>query len=119
MSYVTLIPPGVRSVIRDLFGLRLKAHARFVEKVRDRCGLEMGGPSGTFCDSGLVPLYQYVKSLDNCVFSRTTIWEGTREDRGPFVYDERKPEGCNYVLDATDLNEIASDTYDFILSAHN
>lgn len=119
MNYVALIPPGVRSVIRDLFGLRLKAHPKFVEQVRDKCGLEIGGPSGAFRDSGLVPLYSYVKSLDNCVFSRTTIWEGTREDGGPFVYHDRKPAGCNYILDATDLNAIGSDTYDFVLSAHN
>lgn len=116
---VTLIPPRVRSVIRDLFGLRLKARALFVEQVRDKCGLEIGGPSGTFRDSGLVPLYRYVKSLDNCVFSRTTLWEGTREDGSPFVFDESRPPGRNYVLEATNLDRIASDTYDFLLSADN
>jgi len=119
MNYVVFIPPRVRSLIRDLFGLRLKAHSLFVERVRDKSGLEIGGPSGTFKGSGLVPLYASVKSLDNCVFSRTTIWEGTREDRGPFVYDPRKPAGCNYILDATDMNAIAGDAYDFVLSAHN
>jgi SAM-dependent methyltransferase len=119
MSYVTLIPLRARSVIRDLFGLRLKAHSLFVEQVRDKRGLEIGGPSGTFFDSGLVPLYKYVKSLDNCVFSSSTLWEGTRDDRGPFVFDDRKPAGCNYVLDATSLDGIANDAYDFVLSAHS
>jgi SAM-dependent methyltransferase len=119
MNCVVLIPPRIRSVIRDLLGLRLKAHGLFLEHVRDKCGLAIGGPSGTFRDSGLVPLYRFVRSLDNCVFASTTIWEGTREDRSPFIFDERKPAGCNYVLEATSLDAIADSAYDFLLSAHN
>jgi SAM-dependent methyltransferase len=118
-NYVVLIPPRIRLLLRDLIGLRLKARELFVEEVRDKCGLEIGGPSGTFRDSGLVPLYRYVKSLDNCVFARTTIWEGTREHGGPFLFDERKDAGCNYVVDATDLEGITPHMYDFLLSAHN
>lgn len=108
-----------RTVIRDLFGLRLKKHSLFVEQVRDKSGLEIGGPSGTFLDSGVLPLYRYVKSLDNCVFSNNTLWEGEREDHGPFVFHDCKPAGCNYILDATNLDGIASDCYDFILSSHS
>ena len=119
VNYITLIPPPVRSAMRDLFGLRLKARALFVEQVRGKRGLEIGGPSGIFRYSGLVPIYTYVKSLDNCVFSRTTIWEGTRDDLGPYVFDEHRPAGCNYVLDATSLSGIRTETYDFVLSSHS
>ncbi len=65
---VVLIPPPVRSLIRDLFGLRLKAHDLFVEQVRHKCGLEIGGPSGTFRDSGLVPIYKYVSIFGQLCF---------------------------------------------------
>src|SRR5271165_2600003 len=117
-GYVTLIPPGLRSMIRDLTGLRLKQHQLFIDAVKGEVALEIGGPSGIFRDSGLCPLYRHVRTLDNCVFARETIWEGTREDRSPYVFDVGLPAGLNYVRDATNLDGIGSGTYGCLLASH-
>jgi SAM-dependent methyltransferase len=117
-KYVTVIPPGLRSFIRDLAGLRLKSHAMFVQAATGQQALEIGGPSGIFRDSGLCPLYPYIATLDNCVFARETIWEGTREDRTPFVFEEGKSSGLNYIRDATNLEGIADNTYGCLLASH-
>ena len=39
-------------------------------------GLEIGGPSGFFRMDGQLPVYGRVGSMDNCNFSRTSMWEG-------------------------------------------
>jgi predicted SAM-dependent methyltransferase len=35
-----------------------------------------------------------------------------------FLYDRRRPPGRQYILEATELQQIKSETYDFILSSH-
>lgn len=117
-SYVTLMPPGLRSFIRDLVGLRLKQLQLFVDAVTGQNGLEIGGPSGIFRDSGLCPLYAHLKALDNCVFARQTIWEGTREDGSPYVFQADRPPGTNYVREATHLDGIDTGAYGCLLGSH-
>lgn len=117
-GYVTLLPPGLRSLIRDLTGLRLKQLPLFISAVKGEAALEIGGPSGIFRDSGLCPLYTHIKTLDNCVFARETIWEGTREDGSPYVFDAGRPPGLNYVCDATNLDGIGSGAYGCLLASH-
>ena len=84
--------------------------------VRGKHGLEIGGPSQTF--QRMVPVYSSVASLDNCVFSTETIWEGKREDGGPFNYFHGKP-GRNRIVDAVELAGVTDGEYDFILSCHS
>ena len=86
--------------------------------VTDRYGLEIGGPSGVFGDGGILPVYKYVRAMDNVVFSTSTVWEGVRDDGQNYVFHKNKPLGRNYVVDATDLSRIPADTYDFLFAAH-
>lgn len=79
-------------------------------------GLEIGGPSNLFRKR--VPVYSAARSLDNCVFSTETIWEGKRDDGARFNFLPDKS-GRNRVADAADLKGIEDSEYEFVLSCHS
>ena len=97
-----------------LFQGSLKTFPQFAEVVRDRSGLEIGGPSKPFREAPL-PIYDLVKSLDNCNYSASTIWS---QHIGSYRFSDRRPPGKNLISDATDLSSVKG-PYDFILSSHN
>jgi SAM-dependent methyltransferase len=80
-------------------------------------GLEIGGPSSIFMSKSILPIYPIVKNLDNCNFSRETVWEGKITEGLNFNYYGNKL-GYQFIREATDLTGIGSETYDFILSSH-
>jgi len=79
-------------------------------------GLEIGGPSDVF--RRFVPVYKTLHSLDNCVFSSDTIWEGHREDGAAFEFYPGKS-GRNRIIDGVELNGISDGEYDCVLSCHS
>ncbi|EJL82721.1 methyltransferase family protein [Polaromonas sp. CF318] len=87
---------------------------RFIGK----SGIEIGGPSQAFSRRGVFPVYPMVGTLDNCNFSASTVWEGTLQQGKTFVFDPAKPAGQQYLAETTTLNELPSETYDFVLSSH-
>lgn len=86
--------------------------------VRSRNGIEVGGPSGVFAPRGVLPLYGDVGALDNCNFSSKTTWEGSISEGQTFRFSANRPAGTQYVAETTNLQRIASDSYDFLLSSH-
>ncbi len=88
------------------------------ELINDRSGLEIGGPSGVFQQRGIMPIYGIVRSLDNCNFSSETEWEGKIREGKTFRFHSRKEPGHQFVGEATNLQMIPSETYDFVLSSH-
>lgn len=113
------IPPVALQIIRRVTRLYVKSHRLFRAEVENKFGLEIGGPSGSFRDSGILPLYRYMADLDNCVFAAETLWEGRRPEGRTFTFHPEKPCGFNFVREATDLHGIADQAYDFVLSSHN
>ena len=111
--------PLAYQIIRRVTGMRVKSRTLFRAEVEDKYGLEIGGPSGSFRDTGILPLYRYAAGLDNCVFATETLWEGRRSEGQTFSYHPAKPNGCNFIREATELHGIANHKYDFILSSHN
>jgi SAM-dependent methyltransferase len=101
-----IVPPRARCFRR---GSRLMA---------GKVGLEIGGPSQIFGRRGLFPIYAVATRLDNCNFSQATIWEGSIAEGATFRYDEQRASGYQYILEATDLAVIPSNTYDFVVSSH-
>lgn len=102
---------GIAGTIRAVtFGTRCQL------AVRGKRGLEIGGPSDLFRHA--VPVYKVVRSLDNCVFSTETIWEGRRGNDAPFIFYPGGY-GRNRVVDAVDLAGMKDGEYDFILSCHS
>lgn len=105
-----------------------KAHCKIFNKkipnlyswiglIKDKAGLEIGGPSPMFCTNGYLPVYPVVKSLDGVNFSTKTIWEGEIEQGDNYIYDGKK--GFQYIAEGTLLDQIGSCTYDFVLSCNN
>jgi SAM-dependent methyltransferase len=89
------------------------SHLRFFD---GKSGLEIGGPSEVFRKGNPVPVYEAIKSLDNCDFSRTTVWAAHHQD---FVFHPDKPPGKTLFCEGSALVEVADSTYDFVLSSHN
>jgi len=106
-------------VTRRVLGRYVKSQKQFRARIAGNFGLEIGGPSDVFQDDGALPLYRYLRSLDNCVYSLETIWEGKRAEGSTFSYHARKSNGFNFIREATDLVGIADRQYDFILSSHS
>lgn len=107
---------------RRLLGLkerpRLKCHRSVLKLVRNKSGIEFGGPSPVFRKRGLLPLYPYVGTLDNCNFGSETVWEGRIEEGSTFRYHRRRKPGRQFVAEASCLPGVGSGAYEFILSSH-
>jgi SAM-dependent methyltransferase len=80
--------------------------------VEGRAGLEVGGPSSIFARSGLLPLYPLVRAVDQCNFAARTMWDDLPK------WELRGPPGEQLVSEAGDMEELASGSYDFVLSSH-
>lgn len=86
--------------------------------VQGKLGIEIGGPTHLFRKWNLLPIYPIASRVDNCNFSRQTVWEGTIKEGASFRYDKHRPLGYQYVAEASNLEQIATETYDFLLSSH-
>ncbi len=100
-----------------IFNGKIPHSASWITLVKDKSGLEIGGPSGIFSKRNYLPIYPFVKSLDGVNFSNKTIWEGEIEQGNNYLYDGKK--GFQFIAEGTNLNEIKNDTYDFLLSCNN
>lgn len=96
---------------------RMADYSSIRQLFKQKTGLEVGGPSGIFRDGGRIPLYRYVRELDGCNFSNSTIWEGSLESGMKYRYYKYR-HGFQHILDATDLAPIADSKYDFVISSN-
>lgn len=108
--------PALR-FLQKLFPPRIEHHRAFLNRLRDKYGLEIGGPSKVFGRRGIVPVYPVISGLDGCNFSSQTIWEGNiQEGEDRYRYAKGKKAGHQFINDAVTLKGIANETYDFIIS---
>lgn len=111
---------GPRALVDRLYLLksafkRLPSYRAYQDAIRDKVGVEIGGPSVIF--KSTLPLYPVVSRLDCVNFSDRTIWEGALQEGRPVRYFLNKP-GMQYVADATDLAKLPSESYAFLLSSN-
>jgi SAM-dependent methyltransferase len=95
---------------------RIKSFEKYLPYLVGKCGLEIGGPTGIFCEGDILPVYQYIGELDNCDFSSSTAWAKHSES---FTFNPRKAAGKTFFLDGSELTGISNSTYDVLLSSHN
>lgn len=93
--------------------------AVYEKALRGKHGLEIGGPSSIFRRRNRIPIYPIIAGLDGCNFNQSTLWEHSRGEGQPYVYDPRKPPGRQHIRDAVDLGDLPAQTYDFVLSSHS
>lgn len=103
ISYIR--QPSKRKLIASSYGLKSKK------------GLEIGGPSSQFSLLGYFPVYLFAEQIDGVNFSTNTVWEGTIEAGKTYKYHNKT--GYQYVLEASSLEGIESESYDFVLSCHS
>lgn len=83
------------------------------ERVQDKIGLEIGGPSSTFSWSGALPIYRVAQRIDNAVFCGETLW-ASHDD----TYAVSREAGRTFFREASDLHGIPDGAYDFLLASH-
>lgn len=109
-SIVTLVSyakqPKKRSLIREAY------------KLRGKIGIEIGGPTSFFGLKGGFPVYLFAKRIDGVNYSNETVWEGKIQQGNNYRYYKNKT-GYQYITEATDLQDILSNNYDFVLSSHS
>lgn len=104
--------------LQSLVAGKARAFTACVGDFADRRGIEIGGPSRSFSATGIFPVYPIAGSVDNCTFGNLTVWEGSIQEGRSFQYSPGKPAGMQFISEATDLQQIASATYDFVLASH-
>ena len=95
---------------------RPRGFEAYLPYIQGKSGLEIGGPSGVFKESGPIPIYEEIGSLDNCDFSKSTVWAQHAE---AFVFSPGKTHGNTFFCEGSALCDLPDSTYDFILSSHN
>ncbi len=109
--------PSLIRIGRGITGRYVHSSEPFIEATRQKHGLEIGGPSPTFGDTGILPIYRYVASLDNTVYSASTPF--SNDPRGSdYQFHPRKAAGKNLILESSALIDIKDASYDFVLSSH-
>jgi ubiquinone/menaquinone biosynthesis C-methylase UbiE len=94
---------------------RLPLRQKYQSVVENKYGIEIGGPSALF--KTVLPVYEFVGGLDGVNFATDTVWEGRIKAGANFNYDDNKS-GHQFISEATDLSEIPTARYDFLLSSN-
>src|SRR5678809_351745 len=100
VSYITR--PQKRKLIEISYGLK------------DKTGLEIGGPSAFFNLKSYFPVYLFAEIIDGVNYSAETVWEGKIEEGTSYNYAKGK-KGIQYISEASELSEIENEKYDFLL----
>ncbi|HXR84042.1 MAG TPA: methyltransferase domain-containing protein [Hanamia sp.] len=100
-----------------LFTVNIPRAESWITLIKNKSGIEIGGPSRIFSTKNFLPLYPFVKSLDGVNFSDKTIWEGELQQGNNYHYEGKT--GFQFIAEGTELKEIKDDHYDFLLSSNN
>lgn len=111
------LPTSLLEALQSLkyVGKKAPDYETYQSFVKNKNGIEIGGPSTLF--RTMLPIYQVVESLDGVNFANNTLWEGSIQMGPTFNYIQKK-KGIQFICEATDLAQIRSSTYDFLLSSN-
>ena len=115
------IPKSLKKIIRSTYHNKLEIHLEkikffncelknskiYIDKIINKNGLEVGGPSFFF--RNFIKIYKNIKSLDSLNFASKTIWN---KNKGHILI------GKEIICCSTDMSIIPNESYDFILSSH-
>ncbi len=124
MSVLTRIKSdGLKGAFRAVLDYattrRLVCYPSVMPLVRDKIGLEIGGPSFSFHDYGMLPIYRHAARVDNCNYTdRPPIYAPAPRGKA-FKYHKKREPGFTIICEAADLTPVADASYDFILSSHS
>jgi hypothetical protein len=75
----------------------LRSFDLYLPYVKDKWGLEIGGPSDVFRKGNPTPVYEEARRVDNCDFSKTNVWA---KHSASFVFNPEKPAGTSLFCEA-------------------
>src|SRR5208337_4317690 len=96
--YFQILCSTPHGIVRRITGRTCRAYSVMVPYLRDKVGLEIGGPSRIFAERHLIPIYNLCQRVDNCNFDGQTIWSSSFKDSG---FDRRA--GEQFVAEGSDL----------------
>ncbi len=102
--------------IKRAFRSPLPQYRSYQAALRDKCGIEIGGPSKIFRRD--LPIYKVVRSLDGVNFSAQTVWEGSLTEGLNFEFMKGR-RGRQFISEGSDLQAVADSSYDFLISCNN
>lgn len=108
---------SLEKIFRRYFPKRISNADNFLEILRNKKGLEIGGPSPSLSHQGFLPVYDVLKELDGCNFGKETVWEGKLQEGSNYRWGNNI--GKQFIADGSDLAFIESGSYDVILSCHS
>lgn len=94
----------------------LRSFESYLPYIKDKWGLEIGGPSDVFRKGNPTPVYEEARRIDNCDFSKANVWAKHNES---FLFNPDKPAGTSLFCEGSSLEQVPDSTYDFVLSSHN
>lgn len=113
---------GVLSTLSAAYRIAVPSHLNSFPKIQHffqgKLGLEIGGPSGAFSNRGLIPIYPIADRIDNCNFGAQTTWLNNISEGMNFRFSDRARPGRQYIAEASNLHQIDTSSYDFVLSSH-
>lgn len=111
------LPQPIKSLLVSIKyrGLQLPGIEAYQSQLNGKSGIEIGGPSTVFATQ--LPVYQLIRQLDGVNFAASTLWEGTVQAGDSYRFHGWK-KGRQFVADATNLSQIQSGSYDFLLSSN-
>jgi SAM-dependent methyltransferase len=111
------LPQPIKSMLVSIKyrGTELPGTEVYRSQLQGQSGMEIGGPSTVFATQ--LPVYQVIRRLDGVNFASSTIWEGSIKAGDSYRFHGWR-KGTQYVADATDLSQIESGSYDFLLSSN-
>lgn len=114
----SILGPRLTDLVRRPFRPKLRTIAGYRSALRSKGGLEIGGPSAMLANGGQLPVYDVLRSLDNCLYSGTTIWAGEVREGNTFLYHPGKQPGAQIICDGTDLKPVHDASYECVLACH-
>lgn len=115
-EFAISLPRKVYGRLKAIRQGQLKSFGAYLPYVQGKRGLEIGGPSDIFRRRGALPIYDAIGSLDNCVFSSSTVWQ---KHSAEFVFSSGKAPGTTFFAEGSNLAALAAASYDVVLSSHN
>lgn len=91
----------------------------FARSLKDKTGIEIGGPSAFFRQKSYYPAYLYASRVDGVNYNAQTVWEGTIKPGKTYEYLKGYEIGNQFITEATTLDGITNNAYDFVLSSHS
>jgi len=108
----------LREIMHRIIGERpVAGFVRYRNRLANAKGLEIGGPSNIFSEKSILPVYDVVRTIDNCNFSNLTVWEGAIQEGRTYRFSKNKT-GQQFICEGTELDFLENESYDFVLSSH-